>query len=162
MPLPPQSCKTRKVIITLVQTNTRYKAIESHPWSIPSHCSSGGQSLLGIQTPSSLNLGFTGNVSPSPPLCPIGTNGGRMDELFDHIAKPRHSQNHHQTLLPMTASQFARLLPNHQIFPSMPIRPHSASHRFRVRRLALRDYQAQILAAVRGNSPDCTPGMQLC
>lgn len=64
----------------------------------------------------------------------------KEEERISHpiTDKPRgDSQNHHQTLLPMTASQFARLLPNHQIFPSMPIRPHSASHCFLVRRLAL-------------------------
>lgn len=49
----------------------------------------------------------------------------------------RHSQNQDHTGCPMTLSQFFRRLPSHQMFPSIAGRPHSSSHRARVRRFSV-------------------------
>lgn len=49
----------------------------------------------------------------------------------------RHSQNQDHVDCPMTLSQFFRPLPSHQMFPSIAGRPHSSSHRARVRRFSV-------------------------
>ena len=49
----------------------------------------------------------------------------------------KYSPNHIHTRSPIVASQFFRALPSHHMWPSLPMRPHSASHCFMVSRLAL-------------------------
>jgi len=70
---------------------------------------SSGQSFRLRHRPSESNLGFRGNVIPSPILCPIG-------------------KNHPKGFFPITSSQFLLLLPAHHKFPSVSILPHSLSH----------------------------------